>query len=145
RLSIREMRNAWKRLAMHDRDGTGAVAKDQIPRQYELQVGGTPFVSGRVPVMQPGTTRPVSAPEQRGPLWFRKMDVNGDGDVSEREWLGSMEDFRKIDTDGDGLISVEEAEKADEWYRQKLGQKKATRRSRPGGRGQGGAEHDAGT
>jgi hypothetical protein len=51
------------------------------------------------------------------------MDVNGDGDVSEREWLGSMEDFRKIDTDGDGLISVEEAEKADEWYRQKLGQK----------------------
>ena len=55
----------------------------------------------------------------RGPLWFRKMDVNGDGDVSEREFLGSREDFRRIDLDGDGLISVEEAEKAEEWFRQK--------------------------
>jgi Ca2+-binding EF-hand superfamily protein len=125
RLSIREMRNAWNRLAVHDREGTGFITKSQIPRQYELQVGGTPLQNGRLPAMQPGgMTRPVSAPApQRGPLWFHKMDINGDGDVSEREWLGSMEDFRKIDTDGDGLISVEEAIKADEWYRQKLGQK----------------------
>jgi hypothetical protein len=48
------------------------------------------------------------------------MDVNNDGDVSEREFLGSREDFKKIDTDGDGLISVEEAEKADAWFRDKL-------------------------
>ena len=53
-----------------------------------------------------------------GPLWFRKADVNGDGDVSRREWLGTEEDFRRIDTDG--LISLEEAIKADEWFRKKL-------------------------
>jgi hypothetical protein len=52
------------------------------------------------------------------------MDRNGDGDVSKREWLGSMEDFKKIDTDGDGLISVEEAEKADAWFREKMKEKK---------------------
>jgi hypothetical protein len=56
---------------------------------------------------------------QRGPLWFRKMDRNGDGDVSRAEWLGSAEDFKKIDTDGDGLISLEEAEKADALFRKK--------------------------
>src|SRR5262249_53416805 len=56
--------------------------------------------------------RPRQAPARpaRGPEWFRKMDRNGDGDVSRREFLGTDEQFRAIDTDGDGLISVEEAE-----------------------------------
>ena len=48
----------------------------------------------------------------RGPLWFRKMDRNADGDVSEREFLGTIEQFRKLDRDGDGLLSPEEAEAA---------------------------------
>ena len=46
----------------------------------------------------------------RGPLWFRKMDRNGDGDVSLREFLGTKEQFDRIDIDHDGMISVEEAE-----------------------------------
>jgi EF hand len=49
----------------------------------------------------------------KGPLWFRKMDKNRDGDVSRREWLGSEEMFRQIDRDGDGLISAEEADRFD--------------------------------
>ena len=53
------------------------------------------------------------AGRSRGPLWFRKMDRNGDGDVSRKEWLGTEEDFRKIDTDGDGLISAAEATEFD--------------------------------
>ena len=48
-------------------------------------------------------------PRQAGPLWFHKMDRNGDGDVSRKEWLGTEEAFNEIDTDGDGLISAEEA------------------------------------
>ena len=47
----------------------------------------------------------------KGPLWFRKMDRNGDGDVSSREFLGTPADFRRIDTNGDGLIDAEEAER----------------------------------
>jgi Ca2+-binding EF-hand superfamily protein len=49
----------------------------------------------------------------KGPLWFRKMDRNNDGDVSFREWLGTEEEFRRIDADGDGLISADEADRAD--------------------------------
>ena len=53
----------------------------------------------------------------KGPLWFRKMDLNGDGDVSRTEFPGSPADFDKIDLDHDGLISLEEAEIADKRYR----------------------------
>ena len=48
------------------------------------------------------------------------MDVNGDGDVSRREWLGTEEDFRRIDADGDGLIGPDEALAADDWFRKRL-------------------------
>jgi hypothetical protein len=43
------------------------------------------------------------------PGWFAKMDVNHDGDVSPREFLGTAEAFQKLDSDGDGLIDASEA------------------------------------
>ena len=46
-----------------------------------------------------------------GPLWFRKMDRNGDGDLSPREFLGPIKDFKKFDSDKDGLIDAAEAGK----------------------------------
>jgi Ca2+-binding EF-hand superfamily protein len=113
RLSVRELRNAWSQLAEFDREETGAVGRDQLPLQYEILVSRGAINN----VAQPAVALSPRSP--RGPLWFRKMDVNGDGDVSPREFLGSLEDFRRIDTDGDGLISVEEAEKADAWFRER--------------------------
>ena len=125
RLSIREMRNAWTRLSPYASEGI--ISRSELPRQYALVVGGSTNLNGNVrQLVQPGgrvQPAPRGPVTQRGPLWFRKMDVNGDGDVSEREFLGSIEDFRRINTSGDGLISVEEAEKADEWFRAKLQQK----------------------
>jgi hypothetical protein len=56
---------------------------------------------------------------QRGPLWFRKMDRNGDGDVSRVEWLGAREDFDRMDTDRDGLVSAAEADAFDDAIRKK--------------------------
>jgi Ca2+-binding EF-hand superfamily protein len=126
RLSVRELRQMVKLVDQLDRDGDGCISRNEIPRSYQLnfrkgpandQFNGRVFavaVNGR---MTGG--RPPAPARARGPLWFRKMDRNRDGDVSRREFLGSDELFRKIDTDGDGLISVEEAERYDELMRKK--------------------------
>jgi Ca2+-binding EF-hand superfamily protein len=118
RLSVRELRNAWKRLADLDPENTGFVTRGSIPRQVQLTLNPGPpnfngLVLGRPVLVQPGRNADPrrAAPAARGPLWFRKMDLNGDGDISPREWLGSPELFRKIDEDGDGLISLDEAER----------------------------------
>ncbi|HZV04836.1 MAG TPA: hypothetical protein VE999_07115 [Gemmataceae bacterium] len=122
RLSPREQRYAWNRLAVYDRDKDGAISRDEIPLQYQVVFTPGPpnYQAGQLSGFQPppGTT-PVSTPSRRVPLWFRKMDRNGDGDVSQREFLGSRADFRRLDTDGDGLISVDEALRADAAMRKK--------------------------
>ena len=127
RLGLRELRTAWDRLAALDRNGDGFVSADEIPRQFELTIsqGSLRGLRSQPVVVGRGGPRPmVSRTPARGPLWFRKMDLNGDGDVSPREFLGTQEEFRRIDTDGDGLISVEEAERYDASMRGK----KETRR-----------------
>jgi len=130
RLSLRELRQAWNRLRDQDQDGDGQIHKDELPRQCQLTVTrGAAFnisLPQRFQMMQsgaPGFPGTSSAESPAAPLWFRKMDVNGDGDVSAREWLGSPEDFARIDTDGDGLISLEEAIKAEERLKEQRKQK----------------------
>jgi Ca2+-binding EF-hand superfamily protein len=111
RLSVRELRNAATRLAPFARGG--GVSLRALPEQFQIVVSqGTPIYG---PVQPPGAFPPpggLSRPA-RGPLWFRKMDRNGDGDLSPREFLGSRAVFDRLDLDKDGLISVEEAEQAD--------------------------------
>ncbi len=119
RLSPRELRTAWKRLSPWDRTASGRIARRQVPRQFQLVVS---YGQSRanLPVFGPGFADvPMLRDRSRGPLWFRKMDRNGDGDVSRSEFLGTKEQFHRIDSDGDGLIDAGEAERADGGLRKK--------------------------
>jgi Ca2+-binding EF-hand superfamily protein len=118
RLSVRELRQMPRLLEQLDADGDGYLARDEIPRRYKgtFDLGSSAGGPGgaRAIVFRAGMGGPAPAPAKtKGPVWFRKMDRNRDGDVSRREWLGTDEEFRAIDTDGDGLISLQEAERYD--------------------------------
>jgi len=110
RLSLRELRTAWERLAPLDKNGDGVITAKEITRQFHISASvGLP--GGRFVLATPGGVgRMAPTPTTMvGPLWFRKMDRHGIGDVSFRNFLGTRADFDRIDTDGDGLISAEEA------------------------------------
>jgi Ca2+-binding EF-hand superfamily protein len=119
RLGIRELRTAWSRLAPWDRNGDGQIDKQEIPLQFQLTLDRVlaPNAGANAEAVISVKGLPLAARVPKGPLWFRKMDRNGDGDVSPREFLGTRADFQRIDTDGDGLIDPQEAERAGEWFR----------------------------
>src|SRR5262249_41230778 len=131
RLSVHEMQQAPKLIERLDKSGKGYLTPSDVPNHCQLLVRRGPavgagysaagyngrYVDAGTEVGQGEDDRTPPPEPRAGPLWFRKMDQNGDGYVSRREFPGSDELFNKIDTDRDGLISVEEAIKADALFR----------------------------
>jgi len=119
-LSPRELGAAPSLLRAFGREAAGGFGKADIPRllPVTLSPAGITLLTGpqqqfviepAVMAVAPGVMPHAPAGV---PAWFAKMDRNGDGDVSRREFLGPLELFRKLDRDGDGLISPDEARAA---------------------------------
>jgi Ca2+-binding EF-hand superfamily protein len=111
RLSLRELRSAPTRLAALDKNADGRLDMQEVPAQMSVTLshGGTGYRYYPAPVV--GYSASVSRPTApaSGPEWFQRMDRNGDGDVSPREFLGSRDQFQRLDADADGLIDAQEA------------------------------------
>jgi Ca2+-binding EF-hand superfamily protein len=117
KLGLRELRQAPKLLERATALGKDHLTKDDMPRSYRLTLVRGTLADGlgaqeEVFERLYGFSSYEQGPAGRGPVWFRKMDRNRDGDVSPKEFLFGEALFRKLDADGDGLISLDEAEKA---------------------------------
>ncbi|MFO0800782.1 MAG: hypothetical protein U0804_25225 [Gemmataceae bacterium] len=111
RLSVRELRTAWDRLAVLEPSEDGrvdAITKAAIRPTAMLRLSrpAERFAAFLSPDAGQGA---AVRPPQAGPVWFRKMDRNADGDVSRAEFVGTRAEFDAIDSDRDGLISLPEA------------------------------------
>jgi Ca2+-binding EF-hand superfamily protein len=116
RLSIREVREGWSKLIALEPTSKEYVTRDALRPHGALRFGRAAEVFSFNPALvynQPLMRQPTT----RGPLWFRKFDRNGDGELSRSEFPGSAAEFDRLDTNHDGYISVEEAEAADKAMR----------------------------
>ncbi len=110
RISMREMKAAGKSLQRMSHKSSEKLAPDDPARNFHIE-----FLRGSFALFGPGdqmVTQSSPSFEQReaiGPIWFRRMDRNNDGDLTWNEFLGPREVFHRIDKDGDGLIDPQEA------------------------------------
>ncbi len=110
KLSVKELRGAYERLTPLEPSGGKQVTRAILQPSATLRLGHR--IGGANDPNHSGYGVPSAVPAA-GPVWFRKMDRNGDGDVSRAEFLGSKAAFDAIDANKDGLISQEEAEAYD--------------------------------
>jgi Ca2+-binding EF-hand superfamily protein len=116
RLGVRELRTSWERLIGLEPGNADVVTRAALQPSVSLRLtrGFDRFTLNQLQVDFQGQNpnQPVPLP-QKGPIWFRRMDRNADGDLSRSEYLGTRAEFDSIDVDRDDLISLQEAEEHD--------------------------------
>lgn len=111
RLAHREVRSVADKLALWDADGDGQLSESEIPLQFQMiaSAGSLPVFSALPQAVVNGAGNRASTTRTAGPVWFRKMDRNSDGEISRREFLGDLDLFDKLDRNHDGAIELNEA------------------------------------
>lgn len=116
RLDPREFLSGYQRLLEHDLNEDQSLRRDEF-----VSTVGMTFTQPEL--FQTDPRRDANAAQNNrqgitqeplsGPLWFRRMDHNLDGEITWREFLGSREDFDAIDVNSDGFVDEQEAIQAD--------------------------------
>ena len=107
KLGEREIATFAERLSRYDVNHDGQISNNELP--YTMIAL---FLRGERPGEQ-SLYRPVFSSVlpavANAPSWFVHADYNGDGEVSRREFLGTIEQFSLLDENRDGYISADEA------------------------------------
>ncbi|MBC8350580.1 MAG: hypothetical protein H8E66_01250 [Planctomycetes bacterium] len=117
RIGVRERRESARSLALLDRDGEAGVSMREPVRHFHVE-----FVRGSYRMYgsmndSAGETPAFQQRSETGPMWFRRMDRNGDGDLVWSEFLGPRDIFHQLDADHDRLIDPLEAVAAEKLFK----------------------------
>ncbi len=110
RLSIPEARSAFERLKFREPEGSKYITLDSLSAQRMLTLSHP--TNQEIVVNQFNIPAATQKETNKGPVWFRKLDRNGDGVISRAEFPGTDDQFKKYDKNNDGYIDAEEAEKS---------------------------------
>ncbi len=105
RLDAREIRAAGSRLEVLDGNRDGTLSTSELPSGFTLVLSDRPLAN------QPMTaTQQADADEvpPGSPDWFFHMDFNHDGEIDQREFLGTHAQFERLDEDQDGFLESHE-------------------------------------
>jgi len=110
-LSRRELVQAVKRIELWDTDGDRAVSEAEIPQLYQISFGpGQPEFRGiQILVEAQRSIGETASAFSAAPVWFEKLDRNGDGELTRREFPGTIAEFQKLDQNSDGVVDTAEA------------------------------------
>jgi Ca2+-binding EF-hand superfamily protein len=112
RLTLRELWHVPELLSAFDGDQDGQITHGELPQTLRVSFGYGPTVHEHLATVR-SVHPPASGPKVTPPDWFVRSDVNADGDLTVREFLGNKEQFAKLDFDGDGLLSAAEAARSE--------------------------------
>ena len=115
RLSQREFIDGYREMLKHDGNGDGRLSPKEMESRYKVTIElarTSLFEMATNQMASANATSPRLEQSTEGPEWFRRMDVNRDGDVSRREFLGPASQFDELDENGDGFLASSEADAA---------------------------------
>ncbi len=109
RISVRELRQLEQALVARS-DSSQTIDGSRLGNSYriEFQRGGVGLF-GRVDRPQAQNNNLPTMTTLSGPIWFQRMDRNGDSDLTWEEFLGPRQVFHELDSDGDHLVDAQEA------------------------------------
>jgi Ca2+-binding EF-hand superfamily protein len=108
RLGEREIAFSSQRLGERDRNGDGNLAGDEFPYTMIVAFLLGEQASERSFYVPPSAVVSAATSDKPLPAWFSHADLNGDGDVSRREFLGSTQQFDRLDGNRDGYLGLDE-------------------------------------
>lgn len=115
RLSHSEFLSGPDRMKDFDVDQDGVFRQGETITRFRVVVEMARTELFQNLTLRPPTADAVSPRLQTsvtGPVWFQRMDMNRDGTVSRREFLGPLSDFDRFDEDRDGRLTSTEVESA---------------------------------